>query len=111
MVKTVNVRIVFRDDKQRKTFVESFDLDRNELLVESIDRYAADHAVLVNPTCPDALTLGSHAPELKTQGDRAVTTQRTLYLARSPDAVKILMSQTGQVDLSPSRLLVVRQAA
>lgn len=108
---TVNARVLFRDDQQRQTFLNGLELDRNELVAEAVDRYAHDHAVLVNPTCPDALVVGKHQPEIKTQGDRAVTSQRTLYITRTPDAVKILMSQSGQVDLSPSRLLVVRQAA
>lgn len=102
---------MFRTDKERKEFLERLDLDQNEIVVEAIDRYAADHAVLMHPTCPDALVVGKHTPELKTQGDRAVTALRTLYLTRSADAVKILMSQSGKVDLSPSRCLVVRQAA
>ena len=107
----MNARVVFRDDKQREAFVTGLDLDRTEILVEATDRYAVDHAVLLNPTCPDAIVVGKHTPEIKTQGDRAVTSLRTLYIARSADAVKILMSQTGKLDMSPSRCLVVRQAA
>lgn len=107
----MNARILFRNDKEREEFLENLDLDNNEIVVEAIDRYAADHAVLMHPTCPDAMVVGKHTPELKTQGNRAITNLRTLYLTRSADAVKILMSQTGKVDLSPSRCLVIRQAA
>ncbi len=107
----MNARVLFRDDRQRETFVSNVDLDRTEILVEATDRYAVDHAVLMTPTCPDAIVAGKHMPEVKTQGDRAVTNLRTLYITRTADAVKILMSQTGKVDVSPSRCLVVRQAA
>ena len=107
----MNARLLFRTDTERDSFVENIDLDSNEIIIEAVDRYAVDHAVLMHPVCPDALVVGKHTPELKSQGDRAVTATRTLYIARSADAVKILMSQTGQVDMSPSRCLVVRQAA
>lgn len=107
----MNARLTFRDDKERDRFIEGLDLDHNEIVVEGVDRYAVDHALLVHPTCPDALVIGRHLPELRQRGDRGVTSLRTLYLARQVEAVKILMSHTGSVDISPSRLFVVRRAA
>jgi hypothetical protein len=107
----MNARLTFRDDKERDRFIQELDLDRNEILLEGTDRYAVDHALLVHPTCPDALVVGRHLPELRQQGDRGVTKLRTLYLARQAEAVKILMSHSGSVDISPSRLFVLRRAA
>ncbi len=107
----MNARLTFRDDKERDRFVKELDIDRNEVVLEGIDRYALDHALLVHPTCPDAVVIGRHLPELRLQGDRGVTNLRSLYLARRSEAVKILMSQSGSVDISPSRLFVVRRAA
>jgi hypothetical protein len=107
----LNARLTFRDDSERDRFLAAVDLDRREVVLEAIDRYAVDHAVLVNPTCPDAVIVGRHLPEVRLQGHRGVTSLRTLYIARGAEAVKILMSQTGQVDISPSRCLVLRRAA
>lgn len=107
----LNARLTFRDDEERDRFLSELDLDRREVVLEAVDRYAFDHAVLVNPTCPDALVVGRHLPELRLHGERGITNLRTLYIARGAEAVKILMSQSGQVDVSPSRCLVLRRAA
>ncbi len=107
----MNARLTFRDDEERDRFLQGLDLDRNEVVLEGVDRYALDHALLVHPTCPDAMVIGRHLPELRQQGDRGVTSLRTYYVARASEAVKILMSQSGSVDISPSRCLVVRRAS
>lgn len=106
----MNARLTFRNDEERERFLQGLDLDRNEVVVEGVDRYAVDHAVLVHPTCPDALVVGRHLPELRQQGDRGVTSLRTLYVARAAEAVKILMSQSGSVDITPSRLMILTRA-
>ncbi|MBW3582418.1 MAG: hypothetical protein KY455_04895 [Euryarchaeota archaeon] len=107
----MNARVLLSNKEKRKSFLEDYDLDRNELLVETIDRYAHDHAVLVNPTCSDALVVAKQNPELRGEGERMFTDLRTIYVTRVADAVKILMSQSGQMDITPSRCFVLRQGS
>ncbi len=107
----MNARILLSNKEQRQQFLETVDIDRNELLVETVDRFAHDHAVLMNPTCPDALVAAKQMPEVVDRDGKAYTVVRHMYIARDAQAVKILMSQSGTYDVSPSRCLVLRQAA
>lgn len=107
----MNARVILRDENERNTFVESFEMDRNEILVETRDRYAPDHALLMHPTCQDAIVVAKQHPELNAEGDKGYTEQRMYYVVRGPEAMKILMSQSGAIDVTRSRCYVLRSGA